>query len=53
MLKLVLCYYDYGKEYLSVITVSRSTWMTTKINGVATDIFCTGVIDHPGCMFLN
>ena len=26
---------------------------TTKINGVATDLFCTGVIGHPGCMFLN
>ena len=24
------------------------TWMTTKINGVATDFFCTGVIGHPG-----
>ena len=24
-----------------------------KINGVATDLFCTGVIGHPGCMFLN
>ena len=34
-------------------TVSRSTWITTQINGVATDLFCTGVIDHPGCMFLN
>ena len=27
--------------------------MTTKINGVATDLFCTGVIGHPGHMFLN
>ena len=35
----------------AVITVSRSTWMTTKINGVATDLFCTGVIGHPGYMF--
>ena len=22
-------------------------------NGVATDLFCTGVIGHPGSMFLN
>ena len=22
-------------------------------NGVATDLFCTGVIGHPGPMFLN
>ena len=29
------------------ITVSRLTWMTTKINGVATDLFCTDMIDHP------
>ena len=29
------------------------TWMTTKINGVATDLFCTGVIGHPGYNFLN
>ena len=36
-----------------VITVSRSTWMTTKQNGVATDLFCTGVIDHPMGMILN
>ena len=36
-----------------VITISCSTWMTTKINGVATDLFCTGVIGHLGCMFLN
>ena len=33
----------------AVITASRSTWMTTKINGVATDLFCTGVIGHPRC----
>ena len=33
--------------------VSRSTWMTTKINEVATDLFCTGVIDHPGCNILK
>ena len=25
----------------------------TNKNGVATDIFCTGVIGHPGYMFLN
>ena len=25
----------------------------SKINGVATDLFCTGVIGHPGYMFLN
>ena len=43
---------DNMRKY-SVITASRSTWMTTKINGVATDLFCTGVIGHPGCMFLN
>ena len=36
-----------------VITVSRLTWMTTKINEVAIDLFCTGVIDHPRCMFLS
>ena len=40
-------------DKLSVITVSHSTCMTTKINGVATDLFCTGVIGHPGHMFLN
>ena len=37
----------------AVITVFRLTWMTTKINRVATDLFCTGVIGHPGCVFLN
>ena len=37
----------------AVITVSRLTRMTTKINGVATDLFCTGVIGHPGHVFLN
>ena len=36
-----------------VITVSLSTWMSTKINGVATDLFCKGVIGHPGHVFLN
>ena len=24
-----------------------------KTNGAATDLFCTGVIGHPGCMLLN
>ena len=37
----------------AVITISRSTWMTTKINGVATDLFYKGVIGHPRSMFLN
>ena len=37
----------------AIITVSRSLWMTKKINGVTTDLLCTGVIGHPGCMFLN
>ena len=37
----------------AVITVFRSTWMTTKINGVATDLFCTGVIGHTEGMILN
>ena len=36
-----------------VITVSRSTWMTTKINGAAIDLFCTGVIGHLEYNFLN
>ena len=36
-----------------VITVSRSTWMILKINGVTTDLFCTGVIGHPIGMILN
>ena len=31
----------------AVITVFRSTWMTTNINGVVTDLFSTGVIGHP------
>ena len=30
----------------AVITPSRSTWMTTKINGAAIDLFCMGVIGH-------
>ena len=38
---------------VSVVTVFRSTQMTTKTNGVATNLFCTGVIGHPGCMFLS
>ena len=33
--------------------VSCSTWMTSKTNGVATDLFCTGVIGHPVGMILN
>ena len=37
----------------AVITVSRSTWKTTKINGVATNLLCTGVIGHPEYVFLN
>ena len=37
----------------AVITISRSTWMTTKINGVATDLFCTGVIGHPDAYVLK
>ena len=38
----------------AVITVSRYDLETTKNkNGVATNIFCTGVIGHPGHMFLN
>ena len=37
----------------AIITNSRSTWMTTKLNGVATDLFCTGVIGHPIGMILN
>ena len=36
-----------------VITASRSTGVTTKINGVATDLFCMGVIDHLEYNFLN
>ena len=38
----------------AVITVSRHDldW-PQKLNGVATDLFCTGVIGHPGHMFLN
>ena len=38
----------------SVITVSRHDLDDHKYkNGVATDLFCTGVIGHPGYMFLN
>ena len=38
----------------NVITISRSTWRTTKNKyGVAIDLFCTGVIGHSGHMFLN
>ena len=46
-------FYSVGVEYDSVIIVSRSTWVATKINRVATNLFCTGVIGHPGYMFLN
>ena len=31
----------------AVTTISRSTWMTTKIKEVAIDLFCAGVIGHP------
>ena len=37
----------------AVIMVSCLTWMTTKIKKVATNLFCTGVIGHPGYIFLN
>ena len=38
----------------AVITVSRHDLEDHKHqNGVATDLFCTGVIGHPRCMFLN
>ena len=38
----------------SVITVSRHDLEDHKNkNGVATDLFCTGVIGHSGYMFLN
>ena len=38
----------------AVITASRHDLDDHKnYNGVATDLFCTGVIGHPGCMFLN
>ena len=40
-------------SHQAVIMVFRSTWMTTKINGVTIDLFRTGVIDHPRCVFLN
>ena len=37
-----------------VITVSRHDLEDHKNkNGVATDLFCKGVIGHPGCVFLN
>ena len=35
------------------ITIFHSTWMTTKIDGVATDLFCTGVIGHQEYVFVN
>ena len=38
----------------AVITVSRHDLVDHKHKyGVATDLFCTGVIGHPGHMFLN
>ena len=38
----------------AVITVSRHNLVDHKHkNGVATDLFCTDVIGHPGHMFLN
>ena len=38
----------------AIITVSRHDLDDHKNkNGVATDLFCTGVIGHPGHMFLN
>ena len=37
----------------ALITVSRLTWMTIEIKGVAIDLFCTGVIGHPVGMVLN
>ena len=40
-------------EKRNVITVSRHDLDDHKTNGVATDLFCTGVIGHPGHMFLN
>ena len=33
--------------------IFRSTWMTIKINGVATNLFYTGVIGHPRCNVLK
>ena len=42
------------KYFDSVITVSRHDLDDHKNkNGVATDLFCTGVIGHPEHMFLN
>ena len=50
----IYCYSMQNQSHIFiVITVSRSTWMTTKINGVATDLFCTGVIGHLGCNVLK
>ena len=37
----------------AIISAFRSTWRTTKINGVSTDLFCTSVIGHPVGMILN
>ena len=38
----------------AVITVSRHDLVDyQKSNGVTTDLFCMGVIGHPGYVFLN
>ena len=47
-----LPFYYFGM--LPVITVFRHDLYDHKHkNGVATDLFCTGVIGHPGHVFLN
>ena len=47
-------HFIFGVNLLVVITVSRHDLDDHKNkNGVATDIFCTGVISHPVDMFLN
>ena len=40
---------------MDVITVSRYDLVDykNKMDGVATDLFCTGVIGHPGYVFLS
>ena len=40
-------------SHQAVITISRSTWMTSKINETATNLFYTSVIGHPVGMILN
>ena len=37
----------------AIITASSYDLEDHKNNGVATNLFCTGVIGHPGCMFLS